>query len=365
MRILHINKFYSPNIGGVETVVKQYAEYSVTNNNITVLCINKSFTFKTKVEYINNVKVIRCSSLGTFFSMPVSLAFFFIFFKIRKGVDIIHFHEPFPLGSMLSLLTKKNKYIISWHSDIIKQNFLKKFVVFFQKELCNKADTILTTSPNLLKYSEILKNYKEKVRILPLSIPIFNPRSPIPDPKTHYLLYLGRLSYYKGINVLLEAFTKSNVSQKLLIVGDGEEKIISDIIHYTDRDKRIKFINKFISEKEKQKIIAESDFLLFPSIFSSEAFGIIQLEAMIMGKPIINTLLKTGVPWVSINEKTGITVTPDNVIELKIAIEKLSSSKDLRQKYGFSARKRVLKLFSNDVVLPKLKSIYQSLIASK
>ena len=120
--ILQINKMYEPDIGGVETVVRDYSELLNKYEKVIVLCISKQFTLKTKIENINNVKIYRCSSFGTFMSMPISLSFFIIFFILGKRARIIHFHEPFPLGTICGLLlNRKKRVFITWHSDIIKQ----------------------------------------------------------------------------------------------------------------------------------------------------------------------------------------------------------------------------------------------------
>jgi len=127
--ILQINKMYDPDIGGVETVVADYANYLKKYDNVKVLCINKSFSLKTKIEIKNGVTVYRCASLGTFMSMPISFIFFYYMFFLSRQASHIHIHEPFPLASLGSfLISKKKKIFITWHSDIIKQKTIKAIV---------------------------------------------------------------------------------------------------------------------------------------------------------------------------------------------------------------------------------------------
>ncbi len=352
---------YTPDIGGVETVVKQYAELMAMDHKVTVLCINKKFKLTTKREFINGVEVIRCSSFGIFFSMPLSFSFFIYFLRLKASFDIIHIHEPFPLASLLSLfINRRDKVCVTWHSDIIKQKFLKKIVEAFQNRLCRLSKIIFTTSPNLFSFSSVISNYKEKVCILPLSINVDN----VGDGKYKgdYFLYLGRLSYYKGIKVLLEAFEKSDSKLPLYIVGDGDVNIVEHINkHITSTNKNIQFINKFVSEEEKQEFLRNCKAFLFPSIQPSEAFGIIQLEAMLQGKPVINTNLPTGVPYVSQHMKTGLTVKVNEPDDLKDAINLLALDKELTKELGIQARERVIKEFSDDVILERLKLEYEKI----
>ena len=361
MKILQVNKYFYPDIGGVETVVNQYAQALKDYHTVKVLCVHKEFCLNTVEEKINGIEVIRCSSFGTFMSMPISLSFFYYFFKYYRKFDAFHFHEPFPLASILSLfLNEKKKIIVTWHSDIIKQKSLKLFVEYFQSFLCKKASIITTTSPNLLDFSAVLKQYSNKVRILPLGIDFdFENKE---YPLGEYILCLGRLSYYKGIDILLEAFLKTETDKELLIIGDGDKSII-ELILATQRStsKKIKFINRFVDENEKQSFLQNALFFVFPSIAASEAFGIIQLEAMSYGKPIINTNLPTGVPYVSLDNVTGITVEPSNILELTEAIDKLSFDKELVTQMGINARERVATHFSNSQIMDELLDIYENL----
>ncbi|MGN5082510.1 hypothetical protein ACTG2F_06385 [Aeromonas sp. 31P] len=81
MKVLQVNKYYYPDVGGVETVCQQYSEFLAIEHKVTVLCVHKKFKIKGNIDYINNVRVIRCSSLGTFLSMPISLTFPFYLYS--------------------------------------------------------------------------------------------------------------------------------------------------------------------------------------------------------------------------------------------------------------------------------------------
>jgi glycosyltransferase involved in cell wall biosynthesis len=365
--ILQVNKIYSPEIGGVETVVKEYSEYLNTYENVVVLCVNKNFSLKTKIEVINNIKIYRCASFGTYLSMPISIVFFFYLFFLSRKANIIHFHEPFPLGSIGSLLIPKSKKIIvTWHSDIVKQKYIKNIFEFFQKRLCDKATNIISTSDNLIEFSSILKLFKKKVVTIPLSLDINAYKGHIAYTQNNtlsenlpndYILFLGRFSYYKGIFVLLEAIEKIDESIPFVIVGNGElHKEILDKVRSSK--KNITLIDKFISEDEKKYLIQKSKFMVFPSIFSSEAFGIIQLESMIYGKPVINTNLPTGVPWVSLDGESGLTVSINNKNELADAIIKLYNDSELYKKLSIGAKERINKLFLSEVANKKLYELY-------
>ncbi|MCP2241259.1 glycosyltransferase [Thermoanaerobacterium thermosaccharolyticum] len=365
--ILQVNKMYYPEIGGVETVVKQYSEYLQKYDDVVVLCVNKKFSTKTTIEVINGIKVYRCASLGTYMSMPVSITFFWYLLTLAKRADIIHFHEPFPLGSIGSLFIDKSKKIfVTWHSDIIKQKRLKRIVEFFQKKLCMRADKIITTSNRMIESSIILKNFKDKILVIPLSLnkknyfrdyDTDNIDSSLLDLPKDYVMFFGRLSYYKGINVLLEAIYMINKDIPFLIAGTGElNESVRNKVKKTN--KKIYFINREITEDEKMYLLKNSKFIVFPSIYPSEAFGIVQLEAMIYSKPVINTNLSTGVPWVSLNDISGLTVEPSDARQLAKAIEKLYFDEKLYNRLSKGAFERYNKYFDSEVTNKILYELY-------
>lgn len=107
-----------------------------------------------------------------------------------------------------------------------------------------------------------------------------------------------------------------------------------------------------------------SDIFVLPSVANSEAFGIAQIEAMACGKPVVNTNLTTGVPWVSIHGETGLTVLPKDSSALAEAISLLLDNNSLRERYGENAKKRAREVFSKEIMIEKVLSSYVSLISN-
>lgn len=371
MKILQVNKYYSPIVGGVETVCKQYSDHLANNHDVTVLCAKKQLSLLSSVEYIEGVKVIRCGSFGTFFSMPVSVTFIFHFMFLALKSEIIFLHLPCPLIDLALFFTrlKNKKIIVVWHSEIIRQQKLRKLLHPLFLNTIKKATIILVTSPNLIKHSKYLDKVKEKCFVLPLSINTEAINNIIEDVSSPALidkvgdvdaLFLGRLSSYKGVEILLDALTLlkgKSVSPRVVIAGAGELASFIESVIYKKQLKNVIFINRFISEQEKYLLLNKTKFFLFPSTEASEAFGITQLEAMFLGTPVINTYLKSGVPWVSQHNVSGLTVAPANAQELAEAIELLYTQSKLTDILGQGAIKRVVDNFDDRLILNKLDNI--------
>lgn len=369
IKILEINKFYSPHIGGMETVLKQYSEFLSEEFEVTVLTCHDKFCWRTTKEEIQGVQVIRCSTLGVVWSMPISLSFIWYFFKYSGESDAVHFHEPFPMGTLAGMmLSKGKKIIITWHCDIVRQRFVRTIVERMQRTLCRRANIITTTSETLKTRSRVLRDFSGKVIVVPLSIDErqylkitdrdLELGMALPEA---FGLYFGRLVHYKGIRVLVDAM--ENAGQQclpLIIAGTGpEENYVRDAI---SKGTNVVFVNRRISEEEKILLLQMCSYFVFPSIQPSEAFGIVQLEAMALGKPVINTNLPTGVPWVSLDGVSGLTVPVGDQHALRLAMEKLTIDSELRREYGANGKIRVKEMFSDKLVKRKIKNLIGSLV---
>ncbi|MDR1674824.1 MAG: glycosyltransferase, partial [Oscillospiraceae bacterium] len=233
MKILLVSKFYPPHIGGIENVVKGLAEGLNEKAELEVLVCQKKGAAVTDITD-GGVLVNRCDSFGTFLSMPLSLSFINEFKLKSKDADIIHIHLPFPLADIACLLAKpKGKIIISWHSDIVRQKKLMFFYRPIMDRLLYRADLIVTATQRHITSSEYLRPYKSKCHVIPygLDIPTYEDMDefmPVLEDnlwlkKNKKALFVGRLVYYKGLNVLIESF-KNVRNCELFIAGTGKLK---------------------------------------------------------------------------------------------------------------------------------------------
>lgn len=362
LKVLEVNKAYFPHIGGIESLVKQYSEelkkYCAVK---TLVCRDERG--KTVTDNINGVKIIRAGSLGTYFSCPLSLSFIGLFRKMAKNADIVHINVPFPLADVALLLSGyKGKVAVSWHSDIVRQKKLMFFYKPFMMYLLKRADVIFTATQGHIDKSDYLPEFREKCRILPYGItpeeylkiervPFLTEK--LNDKSAKKVFFTGRLVYYKGVDILLKAFI--NVENcELFIAGTGElEKWLKEFTKANGLEKKVHFLG-FLPDSELKQAYADCDIFVLPSVAKSEAFGIVQLEAMIYGKPVINTSLPSGVPYVSIHGKTGITVPPSNYQLLADAINILAKHDNLRKELGRNAQKRVINDFNEKQIIKKL-----------
>lgn len=376
IHILQVNKFYYPEIGGIEKTVQQIAE-GLNKDEFKMKVLTCKRTPCSKIDWINGIEIIRAGSFGVWNSLPLSIPFFWRFKNLSKSMDIIQFHMPFPLGDLGELLFGYHgKIVVWWHSDIVRQ---KKWLRFYQPVLLrflNRADVILAATESIIDSSEVLNRFREKCRVIPFGIrkafwedaeqavQIRRMEIPAQQLSPVVFLFVGRLVYYKGCEILLQAFEKVEHA-KLILIGDGpmRQKLLNIRSEYR-MEKKVQLLLQ-VSEQELKTAYQNCDVFVFPSTERSEAFGLVQLEAMAYEKPIINTNLPGGVPYVSLHGITGLTVEPGQIKELTDAMNWMVNYPKERIAMGKRARIRVKTEFSEEMMLDRLSQLYKELVERK
>lgn len=371
IKILQINKLYYPAVGGIEKTLQQISEGLNSQADVDVKVLVCQPKGKGCVDTVNGVKVCRSGSLGVIASVPISFSFIYNVRRLSKDRDILQFHLPFPLGDLACLLSGYHgKVVAYWHSDVVKQ---KRWMFFYRPIMelfLKRADLILVGAKGIIDGSKYLEPYKKKCRVVPFAVSdeiLYEGKEYLEKygykEKKYGLnfLFIGRLVYYKGCSILVEAFSKLNEDVTLTVIGDG---ILKEELMQLAASKKIIGKIKFVghaSNEDMKKYMQQADVFILPSVERSEAFGLVQLEAMAYGIPVINTNLASGVPEVSIHGITGLTVEPANVEELVKAMIWMTEHVDERRKMGIEARKRLEENYTQDIMIQNLKEIYSEL----
>lgn len=364
-KVTHITRFAHPHIGGIEAVINQINE-SLPNEEFEKEVFCCSNTEKSSVE--NGVKYHRCKYLFDFAANSISPQ---LFFKMMfHKTDVIFFHMPVVQNVIIWFilyhlgLLRYKKMIITYHSDIIGYDKIMKPFWGLYNYFLSKADKIHALSPNLIESSKNIAQYKEKSVAIPFGINAneettskINTKIKEKYNNKKIIFSCGRLVKYKGFKYGIEAM-KDVENAVYLLGGNGPLKEeLQNVIKQNQLEEKVVLLGR-ISDEELTEYYKACDIYLFPSIMQSEAFGIVQLEAMKHSKPVINTNLNTGVNYVSINEETGLTVEIEDSKALSDAINKLLNDDELRLKYGENAKKRVEEVFD----IQKISKEYEKLV---
>jgi len=367
MKILHIGKFCPPNEGGMELF--SYDLLEALNKKCIkadLLCFDK----KTKKYTYRGFGIYACKINIKINSVPVSYDFVKIFNKIAYDYDALHIHSPNPLGEILSLLINKPK-IIHWQSDIVRQKISYEIYKPIQHEILKRATKIIVTSPQYVRYSEQLKMHIDKTIIIPLGI---NPRRlVIKDEsikefeniknkikKNKIVLAVGRLVEYKGFKYLVEASKYLNHDIIVIIIGRGPLfKCLQNKINNLNLSDKVLLLGRV---HDVSIYMNKCDVFCLPSISRNEAFGLVLLEALHFGKPLVTTDVKgSGMNYVNKHNVTGLVVPPKDPRALAEAINKILSDKSLYREFSKNAFERV-KEFEIGSIADRVINLYKEVL---
>lgn len=376
MKIVQTNKAYYPKIGGIETAVTTLSE-GLANKygaDVEVLVCNHEVHSKKIEKTINGVKVTYLPTYGFVLSLPICPSY--PKHLLETSGDILNIHEPFPLADLTLEIFPKlrrnfSKIITSWQCDITRQKWTFPIYGKFIHRFLQKVDKIIVNNPKIIDNSDFLKHYKNKCEVIPIGINLdwANTKSDNHDIKKFHtgvanklmILFVGRLVTYKGIEYLIEAM-KFVEDGFLYIIGSGPlENSLKKLIIDLNLDSKIKMIPE-VDEKTLQKYFKDCDIFVLPSINEAEAYGIVQIEAMSCGKPLICTELGTGTSYINQNNITGLVVSPKDSKVLSQAINKTIDNAELREKWGANGRVRAFEEFTSNKMLQRTYQLYQDLL---
>jgi glycosyltransferase involved in cell wall biosynthesis len=361
--VLHLGKYYPPHKGGMEIYLKQLIRGQSPTIDVAAIVAND--TRHTQEEFIDGAKITRVASFGLVASVPVCPG---LTSAIRRSpAELVHIQMPNPGAAFAFLLSgHSGKVVVTHHADIIGKKLLRRLSDPIVDRLMKRAARIIVTSARYRDSSLELEPYREKCRVVPLGIDVQQAASAdlliAQQIRQQFgdrlILAVGRLVPYKGFDVLIRAMKQ--VDAKLLVIGTGPmHDVLTRLIATKGVGAKVTLLGHV---EEIRPYFAAASFLAFPSVTRAEAFGIVQLEAMSAGLPIINTYVNSGVEDISLNGKTGITVPPGDVTALAEAMQLLLERDDLRRQYGEAARERASAEYSADLMCKRTIKVYDEVL---
>lgn len=384
MKIAEVSPVFPPYRGGIGMVCYENARMASELGHTVDVYTPYYKHLRKKVKHNQSAAGINVHRLRPFFSYGNAAALPQLFWKLRKA-DVIHLHYPF-LGAeipilLLSVLLKK-RFFLTYHMDLVGtgqlKNFFRWYTAFFLPSLMRRASRICITSLDYarasyirqfldatpLKFFELHNSVDTRIFFPQPKKQEFLQKHDI-SPEDKVILFVGSLDkahYFKGVSYLLEAFEKiihtSSVplSLKLVIVGDGNMKD-----SYKNLSEQLQIETKTLfmgsaKETELPDYYALADVLVLPSVDSSEAFGIVLIEAFASGKPVVASNLP-GVRSVVEDSVDGYLVIPKDVNDLATKIYAVISDSDRAQLMGQAGLEKVKQTYSFEAIKKKFSDI--------
>jgi rhamnosyl/mannosyltransferase len=352
----------------VQTLARGQAERGA---RVTVFCVNHH-SGPTIVERDAKVLVIRFRRIAA--AAKIDFCPSLLSRLASREMDLLHVHVPNPTMILAVLLARpQTPIVVTYQSDHIRQPFRGALFRPVEQRFYKKVSTILATSADYFSGSSFLQKYAKRVRLLPLGIdaqyflePGLQDRQESVRIRCQFQgplwLACGRLVYYKGLVYAVRAL--SGVRGTLLIVGDGPERLrLEAEVRRLGLDRRVIFLGNV---RSVVPYYHAAQALWFPSNARSEAFGLVQVEAMASGCPVINTAIPhSGVSWVSRHMETGLTVPVNDAAALADAANRLLVEPDLRDRLSAAARIRAVQEFDYRVMVKRSLNIYCNVLANE
>jgi rhamnosyl/mannosyltransferase len=353
VRILQVYKDVHPLVrGGIERYLHDLSRYLAgKGHEVSVLVAgNARGGSKTVVSGFN---VIEYPCICRILSNPISPGLRSIL--QNTPADILHFHVPLPSAVIAWLLSGRNTpYIVTYHSDIVRQAFFLPFYGPLLRRFLKGASKVIATSPVYLDTSIYLSDL-DNTEVVPIGSDLDVFRPPDVDTEGDYVLFVGRFRKYKGIGVLLDAW-KEFPRRKLVMVGGGP---LENNVRNKIREDSLNI--EIVSNPDDRKLVElyqQARCLILPSTMRSEAFGMVQTEAMACGIPVISTALPTGVPWVNSDNVSGLIIPPGDSIAIAEAVKKMDDPQ-MHSRLSFGALERAEHHFNAKRLFSRVESLLE------
>ena len=348
-KLIQVGKYFPPASGGMESVLYDLTT-GLSKNEFNVKCLVTGTSKNNEIHFANGVPVYKMSRPFEIASTPIS----FSFMKRAKALDadLLHVHLPNPLAT-LALRKTKVPYVVTYHCDVLSYPWLNLLYLPLLREQLANARAIITSSFEMIDNSPVLREFKDKCRVIPFGI---NKKSFVLTPSLKQMfdqlknnfnsktvVYVGRLVHYKGLEYLIRAMKR--VDAVLLLVGDGpEQKNLQMLAHRLGLTNKVHFFRNF-PRHDLGVFYHLADVVALPSIDEREAFGMCLIEALACGCPLVTTDIASGVKSVNEPNVTGLSVPPKDHVSLAMALNTILGNDNLRARMSANAERRFEELF--------------------
>jgi glycosyltransferase involved in cell wall biosynthesis len=386
LRVLQFGRFNNAEQnGGIERHMQLLCEgLTALDVDVTYLVAGDSLATKaSKVRTLqSSYDLVEAATFGTYFSTAASpmQVIKALMMHRKKPFDMVHLHLPNPLAHVASwLLPKSIKRVITWHSDIIKQKRLLSIYLPFLRRFVSSTDAVIAATPaHFTSSTQIPAGYPDSKRhVIPYGrdfsdleltsataqlCDLLKANAKSASTTGRIIFALGRHVYYKGFDVLIEAMLR--VDAQLILGGDGPLK--AELQQQAERlgiSHKVTFTGS-IPEADLAAYFNACDVFCLPSVAQSEAFGLVQLEAMACGKPVVCTQLNNGVNVVNQAGVTGLAVPVRDASALAEALNRLLNDDALRSKLGDQAKAHAISGYSLTAMSNRHINLYHMLLST-
>jgi glycosyltransferase involved in cell wall biosynthesis len=396
MRVLHVGKFFPPHPGGIERCLADMCG-ALTARGVAVAALAHAEPGAKSIQRRDpagfDVTLAACH--GHLLYAPLSPTFPFLLKRTLSDFrpDLLHLHLPNTSAffTLLSPAARRLPWVVHWHADIpldTRRRLLRLAYGAYrpwERAMLRRAKAIIATSQPYRDSSAALALWLDKTHVIPLGIadssiasdraaatagdsPLISPQPSSLRPPLR-ILAVGRLSYFKGIDVLLRAI--ADVAEtSLVVIGDGEcRSALERQARSLGIEARVQFVGRLdmdpAGDMTLRTAYENADVFCLPSTDRAESFGLVLLEAMRARLPAIaSAIVGSGVGFVVREGETGLLVTPGDAAALANALRRLAADAGLRARMGAAGAQRWQQEFTLDRAADRVLRLYEQVLAA-
>ncbi|MCP5195251.1 MAG: glycosyltransferase [Gammaproteobacteria bacterium] len=392
MRVLHIGKYYPPFAGGIEHFLADLLPALQGQGVMAAALVHDEQPRRGGQLPVADAHppIYRAPCRGRLLYAPISPAFpFWLQRAIREWQpDLLHLHLPntSAFWALAVPAAQRLPWVIHWHADVVASTIDRRLALAyrlyrpFEQRLLAASQAIIATSPLYLEASTALARWRTRCHVIPLGL---NPaRIPDPDPaawqrgeclwgpgsgasasRPFRVLAIGRLTYYKGHDILIRA-AADLPNSRVLIVGAGEyRQRLAALIQALHLNERV-FLPGFQPEADLNALLAGCDVVCLPSLERTEAFGLVLLEAMRFGKPVVvSDIPGSGASWVVSQAGHGSQVPLGDAWALAAALRALHANPEWRNSLGQAGTAALRERFGIEPVAAAITDLYRQILS--
>jgi glycosyltransferase involved in cell wall biosynthesis len=375
MRIVQVCPWFEPYVGGVETHVATISTELVRRgHDVTVVTSRRDRTLPEREEF-HGIHVRRAKTRGVWLRTPIAPATKAVLASMEA--DVVHAHSPPPLTSYYAAKVSARRrvpFVITYHCDVEVPSVFGPLIESayrhtLEYSTMRRADRIIVTTATYAATSRAVWRFNPAIIPNAVDPEQFRPEidgRPVRErlgirEGEPMVLFVGRMVGHKGIENIIEA-ARSVAYAKFVLVGGGPELGslrrlaarlgVADRISFTDQ----------VSRADLPPYFAACDLFVLPSVSRLEAFGIVALEAMASGKPVVVSDIP-GVREVITDGKEGLLADPVDPEDLGGKIRILLADDRKRSAMGKAGREKVETNFSVKAVVDRIETLYRDLLA--
>ena len=368
-RVVHFGKLLNPDQGGVERVSFNLARQAAFHGwpvSMVGFSAETQGVWQEQGVTMTGVRLWRVLA-----SQPLGWGYVLACWRAARQADLVHVHTPNMLAAWSAWCVSWHKpVVVHWHADVINKGWMGRFFRPLERALLRRACQIVVTSRVYALASPLVQQHAHKLHVVPIGTDDYS--VPVQDPKRilspelrqqlagrRLVLSVGRLVHYKGYGVLVEAARALPPDVLVVVVGRGalHDRLVQAVRDAGVQDKVL--FTGYLDDAAVQSLLQVADVYCMPSIDRAEAFGVVQLEAMSCGVPVVTTEIEgSGVPWVNAHGVSGLNVPVGDAPALAQALLQVLEDPDLHAILGQGARARYEALFTMEATWAQMQQVY-------